>query len=463
MNRNQPTPSIFESAILYNMNRTASQESNNHAMDNYNRCWPHNQSRLTTYQHTQMDRSVNTIETASGTQVGNNRLYTVIQALDASIPPSIDTTQIMREEHCKQIIYEYHLQRSSYWFTRPPLDILLRQPKLNIRALYLGARLFRALEGNMVSRYIDRIDKLEQELGCQLGSSPSLNSAAGWLTTQICLAYFKFVAIGSCSGYLTLQKLLPVFLCLVAADSSLHIEYSGGLVTSFPRTLGAPQYELQWFVMYDAIASLLLGTPPLAEYGYNGECDPASHSLEWAHGIPVTFIEIVSQVSSWRAGSRVPPLDDWRKLEMRVLGWRSQLKAEGKASDNLTVKLAIQEGWKYVTLIYIYMGMCGVSSHDERIQASIRQIIQLGEALENLPIGVHTLAHCVIVGLAAKYEKHRSIVHKKILSFKGYQVWLFRGSEFAQVLEYLWFGVGAGGAPVIWDDYIESRRAVVPI
>ncbi|CAE6492246.1 unnamed protein product [Rhizoctonia solani] len=428
MNRNQPTPSIFESALLY-MNRAVSRRT----MDNYNRCWPHNQNRLTTYRHTQMRRSVNAIET-SGTQVGNKRLYTVVQALDASIPPSIDTTQIMREEHCKQIIYEYDLQRNSYCFTPPPPafdNILLQAPKLNMRAVYLGARLFQALDENMVSRCIDRIDELEQELGCQLRSTTSLNSKASWLTTQVFLAFLKFVAIGSGSGYLLLQKSLSVFLCLVATDSSLHIEHPGGLVTSFPGALGAPQYELQWFIMYDTLTSFLLGTLPLVEYGYNGECDPASHGLEWVHGIPVAFIEIISQVNSWRAGSRVPPLDDWRKLETRALGWQSQLKVEGKASDNLT--------------------------------ASIQQTIQLGKALENLPIGVHTLPHCIIVGLAAKYEKHRCIVHKKILSFKGHQVWLFGGSEFAQVLEHLWFGVGAGGAPVTWNDYIESRRAVVPI
>ncbi|CUA67701.1 hypothetical protein RSOLAG22IIIB_13532 [Rhizoctonia solani] len=412
-----------------------------------------------------MRRSLNAIET-SGTQVGNNRLYTVIQALDASIPPSIDTTQIIREEHCKQIVYEYHVQRSGYSFILPlpsGANVLLQGQKMKVWALYLGAKLFQALDGNMVTRYIDRIDELEQKLGCQLRSSTSPNSIAGFLSAQISLAYFKFIAIGCRSGYPSLQKTLPVFLCLVATDSSLHIEHPGGLVTSFPRTLGALRWEIQCFVMYDAITPLLLGTPPLVEYGYNGECDPASHNLEWLHGIPVVFIEIISQVNSWRAGSRAPPLDDWHKLEMRVLAWQSQLKAEGNASDNLTVKLAIQEGWKHVVLIYIYMGMCGVSSHDARVQTSIQQIIQLGEGVENLPVGVHTLPHCIIVGLAAKYEKHRSIVHKKILSFKGHQVWLFGGSEFTQVLEHLWFGVGAGGAPVTWNDYIESRRAVLPI
>ncbi|KEP47343.1 fungal Zn(2)-cys(6) binuclear cluster domain protein [Rhizoctonia solani 123E] len=262
------------------------------------------------------------------------------------------------------------------------------------------------------------------------------------------------------------EKVLPVFLLLVAAHSNLHVEQpSGNLVISFPHTFGAPQYELKWFVMYDAITSLLLGVQPMVEYGYNSECDSASHGLEWIHGIPFVLFETISQVNSWRAGSRAAPLDNWRNLETRVLAWQSPLTVTEpqESGANIAARLAIQEGWRHVTLIYIYMGMCGVSSHDQRVQTSIMHIMQLGEAVNDLPIGVHVFVHCVVVGLAARYERHRCIVHEKLLSFKGTRVWLFHGVEFGRILEHLWYGVGAGGGPVTWDDYVRSRCAVVPM
>ncbi|CAE6465340.1 unnamed protein product [Rhizoctonia solani] len=454
------------------MTKPTSWNGDNQAMDNYNRSWPHSRSLLTTYGHTRTCQPLDNpehLQTAPGTQVGNVNMLT--RALYASIPPSVDATQAMRKEHFEQIVHEHCLNRASYWLTSPPPLVsgaLLAASKSTIWALYLSAWLFQATDGSMhstiISRCIDGLDKLGQEPGYEYHSNSSLNSTGGWLNTQVTVIFIKFTTIGCSSGYLALQKALPWIFRLVAIDPDLHIEHpAGDLVTSFSRILCAPRYEFQWFVMYDTIASLLLAVPPLMEYGYAGECDPTSHSLEWAHGIPFALFGVISQINSWRAGSRVASLNDWRTLERRVLGWQSQPDAtEGKACVDDAVRLAIQEGWRHVTLIYMYMGICGVSSHDTRVQESIREIIRLGEAMDDLPIGVHILPHCVIVGLAAKYEKHRAIIHKKLLSFKGSRVWLFHGLEFARVLEHLWYGVGAGGAPVTWDDYVQSRRAVVP-
>ncbi|CUA68593.1 hypothetical protein RSOLAG22IIIB_07967 [Rhizoctonia solani] len=471
IDQNRPAPSIFGSVLVYSMTRSVPWNGDDQTTDDYNRSWPHSQSRLIAYGHKRTCQPLDAAEhlqTTSGTQADS--LHMLIQALHAHIPPSVDTTQAMRAQHFEQMIHQYHLKQADYWLGFPPRSIsaLLAAPKSTIWALYLSAWLFQAVDGNMdstmVSRYIKWLDKLEQEFGCACRINSSLGNVVSWLNTQLTVVFIKFTTVGSSSGYLALQKALPAFLRLVADDSSLHVEHPGGdLVTSFPRTLGTPQYILQRFVLYDTIASLLLATSPLVEYGYEGECDPASHSLEWVHGIPVAFIGIISQVNSWRAGSRFASLADWQELEMRVLGWRSQpAPTEGERCIDTRIKLAIQEGWRHVTLIYIYMGMCGVSSHDERVQESISEIIRLGDAMDNLPIGVHILPHCVIVGLAAKYEKHRAIIHKKLLSFKGNRVWLFHGLDFARILEHLWYGVGAGGAPITWDDYVQSRRAVVP-
>ncbi|CAE6420617.1 unnamed protein product [Rhizoctonia solani] len=428
--------------------------------------WQQDQSQLTPSRNSQVYQPG-----VSYTLLDRNRSHHIIQALCTSFPASVDATQIMREAHFAQIIHEYHLQRAKHWFALPPSwvrECLLEGPKPIIWAMYLGAKLFQALNednrGAMVLSLV-WIDKLEGNFGNSCGKS-SLSGAMDWLLTQLELVFLKFTTIGCRSGYLVLRKTLPVFLSLVAVDPNLHVEYSSAnLVISFPRALGAHRVELKWFVMYDTIASLLLGVLPLVEYGYDGQCDPASHEIEWIHGIPVPLIEIISQVNSWRAGSRVAPLDDWRNLERCVLAWQPQLAVakDEEFSAQIAARLAIQEGWRHVALIYIYMGMCGVSSHDTRVQEAIKQIIRLGEAVDNLPIGVHIFVHCVIVGLGARLEKHRSIVRKKLLSFKGARVWLFCGPEFSRVLEHLWYGVGAGGAAVTWDDYIRSRDAVAPI
>ncbi|KAH7336783.1 hypothetical protein B0J17DRAFT_443671 [Rhizoctonia solani] len=226
----------------------------------------------------------------------------------------------------------------------------------------------------------------------------------------------------------------------------------GNLVVSFPRTLGAPRHELERFVLYDTTTAFVLGVPPLVEYGYDGGCNCVSHGFEWIHGIPFALVEIISQINSWRAGSRVAPLDDWRVLERRITTWQPpsvMLDSKDSATGSVA-RLAVQESWRHVVLVYLYM-------------ASIRQIVRLGDIVADLPIGAHMFTHCVIAGIGARLEKYRHRIRERLLSFRDTRVWLFRGPQFSQVLDHLWHGVGVGGAPVMWDDYVRSRCATIPI
>ncbi|EUC67673.1 fungal zn(2)-cys(6) binuclear cluster domain protein [Rhizoctonia solani AG-3 Rhs1AP] len=171
--------------------------------------------------------------------------------------------------------------------------------------------------------------------------------------------YFTFLTVDIVPGYVRLRKALPSFLHLVGADSTLYSEHpNGNLFVSLPRTLGVPRNELKRFLMYDTATALVLGIPPLVEYGYDGECHPASHGLEWIHGTPLTLVQAIAQVNSWRAGSRVP-LNDWRVLEGRVLAWEPGpiVPDDENPGTGDVARLAVQESWRHAVLIYIYMGM----------------------------------------------------------------------------------------------------------
>ncbi|CAE6536963.1 unnamed protein product [Rhizoctonia solani] len=446
--------------------------------EDFNRTWPQSQCQLAMamYRRSSTHRSsgaVKSIDTTFDTQTTMKYMTQFLESLCESIPPSVVSAQTIGEARFVHIINEYQLQRISYWFMAPPAPV--RDPMINrlqgsktVWTLYLSTKLFQALRQDPCSvttrGYIGWIDKFEQELRPDSNNKLSLNDAADHLLAQLELVYLSFVAVDTNSGYNLFQKTLPEFLRLVAVDPKLTVEHpNGSLVVSFPRTLGAHQHELKRFLVYDAATAFVLGVPPLVEYGYDGECDPTSHGFQWVHGVPIALVETISQVNSWRAGSRVAPLNDWRNLESRVLAWNPQPVVAGDEPTGNVARLAVEEGWRHVALIYIYMGMCGTSSHDPRVQASIRQIVRLGESIADLPIGLHMFIHYVVAGIGARSEKQRSFLREKLLSFKGARVWLFRGPELSRVLDHLWHGVGAGGAPVTWDDYVQSRCAVVPI
>ncbi|CAE6450801.1 unnamed protein product [Rhizoctonia solani] len=472
--------SLYGSTILFTMTRpvpciredytgTRSPEDSNYPRSQ-------NQSQLTYGLLGRYNSStIEPCDKAFDAQPSGNRLSTTIRALFTSIPPSVDATHIMRDVHIVRVIGEYQTERVNYWFASPPSSLRdslmarLNGSKAIVKALDLGVKLLQAVSqeprGTGVLKCVSWIDKLEQRLESDFHDSATLSAAGDCLLAELELAFLKSSIISSMSGYVTLQKALPRFLHLLAANPDLYAENRGGnLVVSFPRTFSAPQHELKRFVMFDTAAALVLGVPPLVEYGYDGECDAASHGLECIHGVPVVFVETISQVNSWRAGSIVA-LDDWQILEKRVMSWEAQpLVMHGEeASIQNVARVTVQESWRQVALIYIYMGMCGVSSHDARVQTSIRHIIRLGDIVAKLPIGVHMFAPYVVAGLGARYEKHRSIVREKLLSYEGLRVWLFRGSDFSRILEHLWHGAGAGGVPVMWIDYVQSRRAVAPV
>ena len=126
--------------------------------------------------------------------------------------------------------------------------------------------------------------------------------------------------------------------------------------------------------------------------------------------------------------------------------------------------------------------MCNVSSAGPRVQSSVRQIVQLASTLEpGSVLERHFFMPCLIVsvyvhfsttlvakygtqaGVAAQQEKHRAILRSKIEACQNEKIWILRGDDFALVLDHLWHGVASGGRPTTWNDYANSRKAVLPI
>ena len=127
-------------------------------------------------------------------------------------------------------------------------------------------------------------------------------------------------------------------------------------------------------------------------------------------------------------------------------------------------------------------GMCGVSSGDVRVQRPVKQIVQLARTVEpGAQLELHMFLPCLIVrplsiphfnslitpnqqaATAARHESHRALLRTKVHAARNENIWIIRGADFVPVLDHLWHGVGAGGAPVMWDDYVNSRCVVLPI
>ncbi|CAE6398442.1 unnamed protein product [Rhizoctonia solani] len=297
---------------------------------------------------------------------------------------------------------------------------------------------------------------------------PSTQEVADKLTGLLELVAAQSIVLGTVAGYNSLRLALPSFLHLVSEDPRLLVEHerNGSLCISLPAIFISHRVELGRFMFQDVMCSIVLGLPTLAEYDSTEfPIVPGSDlTADWfhgVHGVPVEMIVNITEVHNWRARRKAA---DWTELEMRARAWTWNQKAiKSEESVEMVYRIAIQEAWRHATLIYIYMGMCAVTSDDPRVQASVHQIVKLMGVVGDTHLDVYFSVLAIVAGIAAQNEFQRAPILRKLKTFTGLRLWKFRGRDFARVLEHLWYGAAANGAAIGWDDYVQARCTVLPI
>ncbi|KAJ1305696.1 hypothetical protein OPQ81_010433 [Rhizoctonia solani] len=406
--------------------------------------------------------------------------HVTMLSLSFSVPRGVNANNQMRQSYLFFILEEYQCHRVDKFFKPPPIsmrDFLTAQIKRSriMGFMYLGAKIFETFRkkpekvairscSEWVARHANRVTNPEEPTNPDPSAQDVHDTLAGLLELTIA----QFIVSGTAAGYNTLRLALPKFLHLVSYDPNLWIEQgsNGLLCTSLPAVLSSDLVQTRRFVYHDIMYSFILGLPTLAEYDSTGfpTVHGANIPFEWVHGVhgvPIEMIVNIAEIDNWRAQKKRM---DWRALETRALEWRwRQREIHSEESVEMVFRAAIQESWRHATLIYIYMGICGVTSHDPRVQTSVHQIVKLMRVVGDNHMDVHFSIPSVVAGLAAQHEGQRTLILRKLKTFNGLRVWILRGQDFARVLQYLWSGPGANGAAIGWDDYVQARCKVLPI
>ncbi|KDN42565.1 hypothetical protein RSAG8_06708, partial [Rhizoctonia solani AG-8 WAC10335] len=75
----------------------------------------------------------------------------------------------------------------------------------------------------------------------------------------------------------------------------------------------------------------------------------------------------------------------------------------------------------------------------------------------------HYFIPSLIASICTPSEKHRAELRNAFVKVEKGLPWLFRCMDYRAVVDHLWHGAAAGGKPVKWEDYIESRRATMSV
>ncbi|CUA73201.1 hypothetical protein RSOLAG22IIIB_05204 [Rhizoctonia solani] len=261
-----------------------------------------------------------------------------------------------------------------------------------------------------------------------------------------------------------------MFLQLAALSPGIWVHNSS---ISVPETFRSSKYEVRRFIVDDTITALSLGVSPQLQYDTTSiRADKApGHYTEWQHGFPVEVLILLAEINSRRTlrmmGVLTPNQNDYHNIESRLNRWNPIVDHTDEPSNDIA-RLAVQEAWRQAALIYLYLAMSEVNSADPRVERAVQQVVQLGNTIpEGSPLALYLLAPSLIAGVAARQDKHRAALRNKVANENPRKINLLvlpvRGADFLPVLDHLWHGVGSGGSPVTWDDYVRSRRSVLPL
>ncbi|KAF8754643.1 hypothetical protein RHS01_05873 [Rhizoctonia solani] len=197
------------------------------------------------------------------------------------------------------------------------------------------------------------------------------------------------------------------------------------------------------FVINDTIAALVLGTPPLLHYDSTlvWTAEPPFH-YELVYGFPIGILLFFAKANAWRAS------------QLMKQGSPYQAVSTGSRFKKLGVKQ-----------LNIPIHVKNVNSSDLRVESAVRQIVQLESVPKGNPQKTHFLVPCLLAGIAARQEKHRTALRSSVSDQGPLKIntLMLRGPDFVPVLDHLWHGVGSQGNPVTWEDYVQSRCSVLPI
>ncbi|QRV97118.1 Fungal specific transcription factor domain [Ceratobasidium sp. AG-Ba] len=258
--------------------------------------------------------------------------------------------------------------------------------------MFLGMRTISAvLDGDgpsSLDKHVKLITRFEQQIGPP--SEQSLDSGRiSNLTGLLELNFLKLKFIRHLNMYQCVQILAPMVCQIIYMDPTLWLDSWNFTAVSLTHILASSRAELIHFILLDSLCSLAYALPQAIEYDTSvAPFDIEMHPTKWIHGCPVEFQHALVEINAHfnaRVGAR--PLRDWRYIEHRLKSWQAKVWSTTDEEPRRTVaRLAVQESWRHALLIYLYMGACGVTSDDLRVQASVRQVFKLADTLKGLPL-----------------------------------------------------------------------------
>ncbi|KDN34949.1 hypothetical protein RSAG8_12000, partial [Rhizoctonia solani AG-8 WAC10335] len=275
---------------------------------------------------------------------------------------------------------------------------------------------------------------------------------------------------------------LPVILALLQATAPVFrraCPEPPEQLVNLPRMLIEPGLYRRYFAVMDVGLSVVTNRPQLFRYDVSYTADvrermikldyTTDYGLEWLYGIPDRFILVLAWINGLREdfyGREVDP-DIVARVEEQI---RSERVGQNlhTASDSDPVfrirRLVVQEVWRQVVYIYLYMALCGANASDPRVEKAFSVMMRLiRETKPGRNPDAFLFIPMLACGVAARNEKDRETFKQRIFAVRECSVPGIVGNEGAHVLKDIWDRADAEGRPAVWADFSKSYKIVVGV
>ncbi|CAE6426527.1 unnamed protein product [Rhizoctonia solani] len=321
-----------------------------------------------------------------------------------------------------------------------------------------------ASQNQIYNRWIGDVERaLKSALTQDLASHEAHNRLGDCLEVQLLKTM-----MGNCaSTYQVLRTVTPTFLQTVFSDPGLWSD--SGDPTSVPLgpIIASTHHALAHFALADLLSALAFGLPSHVEYdtaGYTPTSIPVP--FEWTDSSPAEFQIILADINACR--DKQPGARSREDLERQLLAWQAQPSYYNESWETWMISawFAVQESWRLSLLSYLYLAVYHRPSDDTQVQLCTQQIFEVTSMVkqpESSKASVPFFVQYLIAGICAGRDSQRMLARDRLAAVSATRLWSMRGRDFVPVLEHLWQGAAAGGRPVKWSDYLDSRKAVLPV
>ncbi|CAE6448708.1 unnamed protein product [Rhizoctonia solani] len=243
-----------------------------------------------------------------------------------------------------------------------------------------------------------------------------------------------------------------------------------GQLVNLPNILVSPSINLRHYAETDIMTATLLARRMFLRYDilYTPEINErfmgSQAGLHWLHGIPDQLIILLAWVNMLHEdfGMNVDPLII-SQIEMEV----ERVKITPSTSDDpvYTIRrFAVQECWRLVVYIHLYVTLCGAHAEDPRVVKFVKRFMRfLGGIKPARTVDTFLSLPIMFIGTFVSRKQDRELLFRRLTSMQECTMPGRAGHDCLMVLCDIWKRTEREQRPARWADLRISCQAIAGV